>query len=285
MSAAEHQTYIEQWHTHRIEQLMQPDGWLTLAGLFWLVPGENTFGSDSTSRFVYARADENVPARIGSFLLDSARVTFQAGHGVRVTRDSTTDATAVTLLTMRYGGDTATVLRFGSLSWLVIARGGRLAIRLRDAESPVRMFFSGINRFEVSKAWRFPARFHRRQPPDTIEVPNILGDINRTPSPGSVTFRYQGRRYELLLWEDSDDPANFFTAFGDRTNGGETYGGGRFLWVDAPDANGWTVVDFNKAYNPPCVFTEFATCPLPPRQNRLPFAVQAGEKSVAGQHH
>lgn len=274
----EHREAVEQWSADRISKLRQPDGWLSLVGLYWLRPGVNSFGADSTNTFVYPAAD--VPAKIGDIVLANDSVHFEAANGVTVTLDGEPVETAA----MSYAGDAPTILRTGSLEWLIIRRGERLAVRAKDSLSTVRTGFAGIERFPVSIAWRFAARFVAHDPPDTIEVPNVLGAVNRTASPGTVVFERDGRKYSLRMWKDSDDPANFFTAFADRTNGGDTYGGGRFLWVDAPDADGWTVVDFNRAYNPPCVFTEFATCPLPPRENRLPFAIDAGEKMYRGGH-
>jgi len=277
-SEEDHFRAVEEWNAGRVAKLREPDGWLSLVGLYWLRPGVNAFGGDPANALVYRAA--SVPSKVGEFVLADDTVRFHAAPGVTVKRDGKPVEAAL----LSYAGESPTVLRSGSLDWLIIRRGDRLAVRARDTLSAVRMQFAGIERFPVSIAWRFPARFVTHDPPDTIEVPNVLGSINRTASPGTVTFRYDGRKYSLRMWKDSDDPVNFFTAFADRTNGGETYGGGRFLWVDAPDADGWTVVDFNRAYNPPCVFTEYATCPLPPRENRLPFAIDAGEKMYTGGH-
>jgi uncharacterized protein len=277
-SADEHRQSVDAWSEGRIEKLRQPDGWLSLVGLYWLRPGINPFGSDSSNALIYPAV--YVPARLGDFRLDNDTVRFDAAPGVSVTHEGE----PVASVTMAYAGDDPTLLRSGSLAWLIIRRGDRLAVRARDTLSAVRTGFAGIERFPVDIGWRFAARFVTHEPADTIEVPNVLGTVNHTASPGTVVFVVDGRKYSLRMWKDSDDPANFFTAFADRTNGGATYGGGRFLWVDAPDADGWTVVDFNRAYNPPCVFTEYATCPLPPRENRLPFAIEAGERMYGGGH-
>jgi hypothetical protein len=276
---AEHATTVEEWSVEREAKLRQPDGWLSLIGLYWLHAGPNTFGADSANDFVYAPLHIDVPARIGTFVVDGERVRFDADPAAVVDGE----AGRVSSIEMA-AGDSATLLRAGPIEWFVIRRDDRLAIRARDTLSIVRTGFRGIERFPVRLDWRFAARFIVHDPPDTIDVPNILGTLGRTPSPGTVVFEHDGREYELVMWKDSDDPANFFTAFADQSNGTATYGGGRFLWVDAPDENGWTVVDFNQSYNPPCVFTDFATCPLPPRQNRLPFVIEAGEKMYAGSH-
>jgi uncharacterized protein len=275
---AEHLRSVEEWSSRRIATLREPDGWLSLVGLYWLRPGANGFGSDSSNPLVYPAA--YVPPKLGDFVLENDTVRFDVAAGV----DITDGGAAIRSTVMTYDGDHPTVLRSGSLEWLIIRRGDRLGVRARDTLSPVRTGFEGIDRFPVDIGWRFAARFVTHEPADTIEVPNVLGTVNHTASPGTVVFEREGRTYSLRMWKDSDDPANFFTAFADRTNGGATYGGGRFLWVDAPDADGWTVVDFNRAYNPPCVFTEYATCPLPPRENRLPFAIEAGEKMYGAGH-
>jgi hypothetical protein len=269
---AVHQAEMDAWKAWRRATLMRPDGWLTLVGLFWLREGESTFGSDSSSDFVYAG---NIPALVGTFALQGDRVRFRAAAGVPVLirGDTVTDID----VTPRSDSEPV-VMQLASVQWLVIQRGDERAVRVRDAQSLVRTTFTGIDMYPVSLEWRFAGRFRWRDPPDTIDVPNIMGGVNRVPSPASVSFEMDGRRHSLDLWKDSDDPDNFFTAFADETNGRGTYGGGRFLWVDAPDTLGRAAVDFNTAYNPPCVFTPYATCPLPPRQNRLPFEGPAGER-------
>ncbi len=169
-------------------------------------------------------------------------------------------------------------LRWGTLSWFVIKRGDRIGVRLKDSANPLLSSFEGVPMFDVDPAHRYEGRFETYDPPGLIMIPTILGDLNETESPGAVVFEVEGETHRLDMWKDSDDPANFFTAFADLTNGDETYGGGKFIWVDAPDEQGRVVVDFNKSYNPPCVFTPYATCPLPPQQNRLDLAIRAGEK-------
>jgi len=277
LDPAQHAAAVEAWRDGRLENLTRPDGWLALVALHWLDEGMTTFGADSGSDLVYAGA--GLPARIGTFTRTGRSVRFDAAPGVRVTA-ADSPVTSIMLRTDSAGA--GIVLEHATLQWLVIARDGRLAVRVRDAASPVRTEFAGIAMFPVDPAWHVPARFIHRDPPDTIEVPSILGTINATPSPGIVEFEHGGRSYRLAMWKDSDDLANFFTAFADSTNGATTYGGGRFLWVNAPDADGRTFVDFNRSYNPPCVFTDYATCPLPPRQNRLPFPIEAGEKTWSG---
>ena len=169
-----------------------------------------------------------------------------------------------------------TVVSFGSVRFYVIERGGRLGVRVSDRGNPARRLLSPIPAFPVSAAWRFEARFERYDPPRRIPFPSILGTVEDEVSPGAVLFTAGGQELRLdpILERGESD---YWIVFGDRTNGTETYAGGRFVYV-APPVNGRTTLDFNKAYNPPCVFTPHSTCPLPPPQNRLPIRVEAGER-------
>jgi hypothetical protein len=172
-----------------------------------------------------------------------------------------------------------TVLRLGSVTIHVIRRGNRLGVRLKDSDSPARRAFAGLDWFPVNPSYRVTARYVAYPAPKTLEVPNVLGDTVPMPSPGYVTFRLGDRELRLDPVVESDD--ELFFIFRDETSAKETYGAGRFLYTEGPK-DGKVVLDFNKAYSPPCAFTRFATCPLPPRQNRLPFRIEAGEKRPHG---
>jgi uncharacterized protein (DUF1684 family) len=178
--------------------------------------------------------------------------------------------------------DEPTVLELGSLRFHLIDRAGRLGIRVKDTESPALAAFVGMDYFPVDPSWRIVASFEAFDQPKTIEVPNVLGSSFAEPAPGIARFERDGRRWELTPVGEPGEP--LFFVFGDATNGGETYGGGRFLSAP-PAANGTVILDFNKAFNPPCVFTPHATCPLPPPQNKLALAVQAGEKTWGAASH
>ncbi len=179
-------------------------------------------------------------------------------------------------------GGKPTVLEHRSLSFYVIERGERVGVRLKDAESEVLREFTGIDHYPVDPAWRLEARFEPFAEPRMIPVPDITGDVSEQPSHGRVVFSLAGAEQSLAPLGPPE--GELFLVFGDETNGEETYGGGRFLYVGPPDAEGRLRVDFNKAYNPPCVFTPYATCPLPPPGNRLPLAVRAGEKNFGPGH-
>lgn len=277
---ADHAERVQEWRAWRHEQLVDPEGWLSLAGLYWLEPGENRFGAGPEAELVVESAA--APATIGTFTVgdDGSEVRFVPADGVEVLGDgapfsggrvwSRPEADAE-------DGPETVLLRHGSLAWHVIERNGRLAVRLKDAENPVLIGFDGMDYYPLASEWRLDGRFEAYEPPRTIKVPDVLGGVDDVESPGAAVFELDGAEYRLDLWRDSADPANFFTAFADETNGETTYGGGRFLWIDAPDERGRIEVDFNRSYNPPCAFTAFATCPLPPQQNRLPLRIEAGE--------
>lgn len=281
---------IEQWRKERRENLLVPDGWLTLIGLHWLEPGEvYSTGSADTRAIVLP---PSVPAEIGTFQVrgepGARQVLFTARPGVEVTAksagaDAETPAEPVQRELLRSDADgDPTLLRIGSVTIQVIDREERLALRIKDSQSPARRDFQEIDTFPIAPAWRIEARFEPYDPPRRIAVPNVIGYTSDSESPGALVFEIEGKTRRLDVLPSGDE---YFVIFGDRTNGGETYGGGRFLYTPVADADGRVVVDFNKAYNPPCVFTPYATCPLPPLQNKLKIEVRAGEKTYRGGAH
>jgi uncharacterized protein (DUF1684 family) len=174
-----------------------------------------------------------------------------------------------------------TEVRHGSFLFYVIQRGDRWAVRVKDSESPLRTGFGGLEYFPLRADWRVEARLERAPAGATIPVPNILGNVDDSPSQGAVVFERDGEQVRLAAIDEGD--GRLFLVFGDATNGKTTYGGGRFVYADPPPpGSDRVVVDFNKAYNPPCVFTPYSTCPLPPPGNRLTGSVEAGEKLWAG---
>jgi uncharacterized protein len=273
-----HRAEIEAWRGKRMASLRREDGWLTLVGLFWLQEGENRFGSDpQLNRIVFPK--DTTPAALGSLDLSKGVVTLRAAPDAALT----SAGQPVTTLTLRSDAEgPPTVVKHGRISFFLIKRGERLGIRVKDSANPVLLGFHGIDSYSIDGRWRFDARWEPYRPAKTIPVPNILGSVDQEKSPGSVVFEFGGRPYRLDAVQEAGSE-DLFLIFGDETNGVETYGGGRFLYASPPDKDGSVVVDFNKAYNPPCVFTPYATCPLPPRQNRLALRVEAGEKKY-GSH-
>ena len=174
------------------------------------------------------------------------------------------------------------MLKLGTLTFHVIKRGERLGVRVKDSASPERTNFRGLEYFPVDERWRVEARFEPHNPPKSIPIVNVLGMEEDTPSPGTLVFDLNGQTYRLDALTEEGEP-QFFVIFADQTSGKETYGAGRYLYAGPPDSAGRLLIDFNEAYSPPCAFTKYATCPLPPEQNKLPVRVEAGEK-FAGHH-
>lgn len=267
---------IAEWRAERLESLKRPDGWLTLVGLGWLHEGANTCGSDPESDVALPGS---APGRAGVIHLREGEAEFAASPGAGVLAAGET--VERTILASDADGE-PTVLEVGSVSFYVIRRGERFGVRVKDRSSPVYTDFQGLDYFPVNRDWRFEARFVPYDPPRKVDVPTILGTTEEQLSPGAVVFDLEDDEYRLEAYQGSEEDELFFV-FGDETNGHETYGGGRFLY--ARRESGKAVVDFNKAYNPPCVFTPYATCPLPTPENRLPFAVRAGEKTYGDPAH
>jgi hypothetical protein len=272
--ASPYRAEIEAWRAKRLASLKREDGWLTLVGLFWLQEGSNRIGTDpKADRIVLPEG--SAPKALGSLDLSGGVVTLKP----RPDAGLAVGGKPVAAMALRTDADAEgpTVVERGRIRFYVIKRGMRLGVRVKDSQSPVRLSFHGIDSYPIDPKWRVEARLDAYRPPKTVAVPNILGSIDDEKSPGAVVFAVDGKEYRLdaVTEEGTDD---LFLIFGDTTNGIETYGGGRFLYAKPPGPDGRTVVDFNKAYNPPCVFTPYATCPLPPRGNRLPIRIEAGEK-------
>jgi uncharacterized protein (DUF1684 family) len=275
-----HKSEIQRWQSDRLASLMKDDGWLTLVGLFWLNEGENKFGSDTSNPVVLPRW--KAPRLAGSLWLENGRVRLATRPGVEITENGN----PVTALDLRDDNNEGgpTILRVGSLILNVVKRGDRIGVRVKDTESLTRSEFKGLEYYPIDPKWRLEARFEPYQPAKMIPITNVLGMTDDETSPGALAFDVGGRIYRIdpILEKGETD---LFVMIADGTTGKETYGAGRYLYVSPPDAAGKVVIDFNKAYSPPCAFTNFATCPLPPRQNHLPFRIEAGEKKYVGTVH
>jgi uncharacterized protein len=267
---------VAAWREQRRNSLTSDTGWLTLAGLFWLKEGENSFGRAAANAL---RLDNpSLADTAGSFDLTGHKVRFTARPQSGVTHDG---APVTSLELASDASGEPTVLASGALRFFVIERAGNLGVRVRDLENPRRRQFGGLSYFPVSTGWVFDARFVPYEPVRHIRIVNILGMEEEDVSPGAVVFSHEGHEYRLDSVLEQPGDKELFIMFADATSGHETYGGGRFLYVPLP-ANGSTRLDFNKAYNPPCALNDFATCPLPPPQNRLTLRIDAGEKVYAG---
>jgi uncharacterized protein (DUF1684 family) len=268
---------VEAFRKERVEDLKKEDGWFTLVGLFWLDEGENRFGSDPEGKIVLP--EDKSPKLAGVLVRQGEKVSVKVEPGAKVTSGG--EAVTSRELVSDAAGE-PTVLDMGSVSFYVIQRGDKVGVRVKDKESAALKAFHDLDTYPIQPAWRIEARFEPYDPPKKVQIPNILGQVSDTPAPGAIVFDWQGKTYRL---DALGDPAKGLSLiFADQTNGKETYGAGRFLETGAVK-DGKVVVDFNLAYNPPCAFTSFATCPLPPSQNRLALRVEAGEKRYAGSGH
>jgi uncharacterized protein (DUF1684 family) len=266
MTPEEHTARVIDWWAARDERLRDPNGWLTLVGLHWLKPGENRFGADASNDIVLDARD--VPARAGSLWLTDGDVRLQ--YADEPIRDEP--------LVPDVSGD-PTVIALGDLHMYVIQRGERVGLRVRDHASPALTAFGGMDHFSIDPGWRVEARLVPAPAGATIEIVDVTGAIGQEETPGRVEFQRDGRRWSLVALPGDADERSLWLIFGDATNGQETYGGGRFVYTEPLADDGSVVVDFNLAYNPPCVFSPYATCPLPPPENRLPIRIEAGERS------
>jgi uncharacterized protein (DUF1684 family) len=266
------------WRTHRAESLQAPEGWLSLVALEWLSEGDNSFGSAPDNRVQIAKS----PTHVGIAHLEKSGVRLLSpaggfpkelqieGHSAQEQVLSADDAPKTSKLTI------------GTLTIVLIHRDGRYALRIKDLDAPTRVGFHGLRWYAPNALYRVRARWIPYNPPKVLDIPTILGTVTRLPAPGVAEFKLGGRilRLEPVL-EEPEDKELFFI-LRDATSKKTTYGAGRFLYTDLPDHGltqpGEVWLDFNRLYNPPCAFTAYATCPLPPPQNRLMIAIPAGEQ-------
>lgn len=253
-AATIYSSQIAEWRRQREINLRRDGGWLTVTGLFWLREGVNRFGTNPGSDLVLPAG----PAEAGAFELHKGKVTAKIGGSTRQLRADTDD-----------------LVQVGRLRLYVIQRGDRTGIRMKDPESSFLRDFRGLEYFPTREEYRVDARFVAE--PQKIPIANIVGQSELDDSPGYVVFQLHGREFRLYPVLEEPDAKELFFIFRDQTAGKETYGAGRFLYTDLPK-DGRVILDFNKAYNPPCAFTPYATCPLPPPQNRLAVRIEAGEQ-------
>ena len=274
---AETSSELAQWRAKRLQRLTAPDGWLTLIGLHWLKPGMQGVGADQGNAIVLAKG----PPLLGEVIWEEAtgQVTFRAEPGIEVRVDGNLIAAPVVLSNDE---EKPTRIQVGTLTLQVISRGDRKALRVKDNDASTRTHFHGLEYFPENPFWKIEAQWLPFSPPPTIKVQNIVGTVSTESVPGKAIFERDGKTYELWPIQETGDETLFFI-FSDQTSGKETYGAARFLFTDPPK-DGKLLLDFNRAINPPCAFTPFATCPLPPSQNRLTLRVAAGEKLPPDSH-
>lgn len=272
--AAVHARSVEDAREQRLQRLQRPDGWLSLVGLHWLEPGNSFVGSGATKGVRLAVG----PEELGLITLDGDTVRFRANPSAGVSFDGEPAGRGTRVLASDADGGTPTVVGFnqGDASFIVIKRGDRFALRVRDALAPTRTTFTGLDYFPTDPAFRFDARFEPHPEGRTLPIVNVLGIEEPMANPGVVVFEKDGIEHRLEAVDEGD--GRLFLIFADRTSGHESYAAARFLYAERPAPGETTVVDFNLAYNPPCAFTDYSTCPLPPPSNRLDLRIEAGEK-------
>jgi uncharacterized protein (DUF1684 family) len=263
---------FEQWKIKRIAELTAEDGWLNLVGLFWM-EARSPYLEEANSTLGFA--EKTVSTTLGKFEFGQDSVWFITMSSAMQEKNILPPNNRTLVFPTAYGSGG---VYFKNWKWTIIQRGGNYALRLRDLSHPNLKEFTPTPTFDYNSSFRLPAKLIPRFN-QTMDIPNVLGQVISWKVIGVLQFEYEGNDFELLVL---DELGKLFVLFSDETSAQQTYPTGRYLYVNPPDAMGMTVLDFNYAYNPPCAYTEFATCPIPPKSNRLPIAVHAGEKTPKG---
>lgn len=267
---------LELWRGQRVANLTKPDGWTSVVGLHWIDPGPHYFGASAGNGIQLSVG----PPHLGMIDLNNGRLRFVPEKGLALTLDGQPLQGAAELR----ADDSPTgpsVIGFDEGKGLVtvIKRGDRYALRVKHADAPSRTGFQGLTYWPASTDWKVQAHFVAHPAGKTLPIASIIGTTDEVPNPGAFEFERDGKQYRIEALDEGDD--TLFLVFADRTSGHGSYPAGRFLDAPKPGVDARVVLDFNQAYNPPCAFTAFATCPLPPPQNRLDLAINAGEKTYA----
>jgi len=242
-----------------------------------LKEGENSFGSDESNNIIFP--NKLASANLGIFVLKDSVVLAKIADGAKVYLNDIPVSYQIMHSDLTIN---PTILKHGSLSWFAIQRGDRFGIRLKDSEAPLLKEFDGLEIFEIDSTWRIPADFIEYESPKEVLTPTAIGTFEKSEVLGKLVFTINKKLFSL---EPSISENGYFLVFGDESNGEETYGAGRFLYIEKPDSSEQLYIDFNKAYNPPCVFTKYATCPLPRKENNLSIKILAGEKNFHSEYH
>ncbi|MEM1174656.1 MAG: DUF1684 domain-containing protein [Pseudomonadota bacterium] len=266
--SAEYRAFIEEWRDGRMQRLKAADGYLNLSGLFWLKEGSSSFGSSSDNTLTFPAV---APEKLGVFDLQDGVVTMTVDHpgvihdGKAVKRIVMVDDTR----------DNPVTVTYQSLAWTVINRIGKVAVRVRDFEHPGLTELQAFEYFPIDRRYRVWARLLPFDEPRVMNVDTVIEGLGYNPvSPGRLEFTIDGEAYRLDAYQSGE---RLFFVFGDLTNGKETYPAGRFVYTEAPDEHGMTVIDFNQSYSPPCAFNDFSTCPVASPANRLKVRIESGE--------
>jgi uncharacterized protein len=279
IDSATYSAEIAEFHGKRLDAIAGPDGWATLAGLFWLDSANYAIGSAKASTILLP--SDHTPKSVGTLTIADKTVLFRATKGVSVMVDS---ARVDSIALASDKEPKPTVLRAGSVTYRLIERAGRLALRVKDSAYVLRRDFQGLQYFPSDTSYRVLAHLEPHATPRSVRILNIVGMTEEYRSPGLLHFTIGGTPYTLTATFEGKDTTQYFVLFRDATSKETTYPAGRFMYAKLADSAGNTILDFNRAYNPPCAFTAFATCPLPPAENVLPVSLTAGEKRYAGPH-
>lgn len=274
-----YQNNIRTWQKNRNVEIGDSTSWLSLVGLHWLEQGESTFGADSSNTILFPPAS---PLFAGKFILKDSLVSIQVAEGVQITHQG------IPVKEMILNSDLhekTTYLQMGHINFYLIQRPEGLAIRVKDSQNPALLAFRDIPNFPIDPKWKVNARLDWYDSPQPIQIPTVLGSERTQFCPARLIFELDGETYTLSPYNSYYGDPVWTIIFSDLTNGESTYGGGRFLEIPAPEpGTAFLDLDFNLAYNPPCAFSPYATCPLPPADNRLALAIPAGEKRYGDLH-
>lgn len=259
---------IDEWKEYRINVLKGPTNWLRLVSIYWMEEGENSFGSGEDQDLILPAG--TIPEHAGILTLEEGVVTLTVAEGVEITHEGE----PVRELMMYDGGERFRV-EYGTLEWFIDNRGDLRGLKLYNKENSKADAFNGFPFYPLDPEWHLNAKFVANSDSITITVDNVLGEQVERYSPGNIEFRAGGKDHSVIAFEAN---SGLYLIIADETNQTETYSAGRYLIIPFPDEDGNTIIDFNKAYNPPCAFSKFTTCQLPPQQNRLDIAITAGEK-------
>ncbi len=276
---------IENWRAQREKEIAAPDGWLTLVALEWLQPGVNSFGSAADNK---VRVEAGAPDHIGLFTVMGKTVQLLSPAG-GFPPDLLLDSKPAREGMLSADDANPSTLSWHGLSLIVLPRGGRYALRVKDADAPARAQFKGLHWYAPDLHFAVEARWIPNNPPRTLKIATVIGTTLDLPAPGVAEFTLNGKTLRLEPVLESPQDKTLFFILRDTTSQSTTYQAGRFLRAAFPDhglaAAGTLVLDFNQLYNPPCAYTPYATCPLPPDQNRLPVALEAGEQRYSSEGH
>ncbi len=276
LDVSAHSAEVTEWRETRLANLLQPTGYLTQIGLYWLEPGTYSFGSDATNDIVFAG---DAASNIGEFIVGENGVSMIVRKGVDVRSDQ---QLVEDMLIAADTSELPIMVTHRSLAWTVVERQGLYGVRLRDFEHPFVASFGPLPYFDIDPSLRVKAILRRYPEPIITSTKTVIEGLDYRPeSPGLVEFKIDGKVYELEAYSSGDQ---LFYVFGDQTNRDSSYGAGRFLYSEVPGEDGLTILDFNKAYSPPCAFNDFSTCPVASPRNRLPIRIEAGEKFDASLH-